>query len=121
MSAPRPVIAAVSQATNLGSNADGSVRVRYGFPISTAMPLPALTTGGKAVLMSPGSMTHHSDMHARYIELEKVDASHDPATGLTTMVYDMPIETVAPRGYYMLFALTDGGVPSEAAWIQITQ
>jgi hypothetical protein len=69
--------------------------------------------------MAPGAMTHHSDMHARYIELEQLGVDMESQTWTASVLCNMPPETLAPRGYYMVFALTSGGVPSPAGWIQI--
>ncbi len=71
----------------------------------------------KVVLMAPASLTHHADMSARYIELESTAISEKPGH----RAFVMPTETEAPRGYYMLWAITDGGVPSEAVWVRIRQ
>jgi hypothetical protein len=67
----------------------------------------------KVVLIAPGSITHHSDMSSRYIELQSV------AVNSSERQFDTPSETVAPRGYYMLFALSDAGIPAEAVWVRI--
>jgi hypothetical protein len=52
-------------------------------------------------------------MSARYIELESV------ATSTKSRQFNVPDETVAPRGYNMLYVLSNGGVPSEAIWVRI--
>lgn len=67
----------------------------------------------KVALLAPGSMTHHSDMSARYIELPTV------AVNQQTLQFDLPAQTVVPAGYYMLWVLTNGGIPSEAVWIKV--
>lgn len=67
----------------------------------------------RIVLTSPGSTTHHSDMSARYIELVST------AVTTTSRTFSLPAETVVPRGYYMLWAVSAGGVPSEAIWIRV--
>jgi hypothetical protein len=78
-------------------------------------PLPFGVTVQKVVLMAPGSVTHHSDMHQRYVELV---VQNNPATN--TIAFVTPRNpTYAPRGYYMLFLLTDGGVPSQARFIKL--
>lgn len=119
MSRPRPSIVSMSQSPNLGSNPDGSVRVAYGSPLTVNLTLPKQVGMGKVVLMAPGSMTHHSDMHARYIELELEEGGFDLSGGMSTGTYSMPTEAMAPRGYYMVFVVTAGGVPSQAGWLQI--
>lgn len=82
----------------------------------------------KAVLMAPGSITHHSDMHQRYVELEgpvsegeMVSESGNP---LITFLAP-PNSNHAPKGYYMLFLVTNPqgtankGTPSEATWVKL--
>lgn len=69
---------------------------------------------GSVALMKPGAVTHQFDEDQRYLNLAfsqsggslSVDA---PATA-----------ALAPPGYYMLFVLSDTGVPSIASWIHLT-
>ncbi|MCA8976155.1 MAG: DUF1929 domain-containing protein [Planctomycetes bacterium] len=68
----------------------------------------------KAVLMSPGAMTHHSDMHARYFELSAEESS--VTSSYITFVAPNNDREV-PRGIYMLFLVTDEGGISEATWV----
>ncbi|MGE3174557.1 MAG: galactose oxidase-like domain-containing protein [Planctomycetota bacterium] len=119
MTRPRPKVAALSQQPALGTNPDGSLRVRYGAALRVEVTLPEFVGMGKIVLMAPGSMTHHSDMHARYVELDRIEVTAKP--GGASVLCAMPKEGHAPRGYYMVFALTAGGVPSSAAWLQIVE
>lgn len=65
------------------------------------------------VLTAPGSITHHSDMSARYVELQSVavDSRH--------RICSLPAETVVPRGYYLMWAVDNGGVPSTAIWVKV--
>jgi len=64
--------------------------------------------------MAPGSITHHSDMSARYVELPS------SAMSSTKRLFATPDSSTLPRGYYMLFALNTGGIPSVATWVKIT-
>lgn len=66
----------------------------------------------KVVLMAPGSVTHHSDMHQRYVEL-RVDVVED---GHQVKFSCTQGETVVPRGIYMLFVVTNASV-SHAIWV----
>ncbi|MEQ1633596.1 MAG: galactose oxidase early set domain-containing protein, partial [Planctomycetota bacterium] len=116
----RPSIMAISQSPSLGANPDGSTKVQYNSALTIDLTLPKFVGMGKIVLMAPGSVTHHSDMHARYVELEQIGAIIDMSSGVAKVVCSMPPEGLAPRGYYMVFAVTAGGVPSPAGWIQIT-
>jgi len=68
----------------------------------------------KAVLIAPGSVTHHSDMHQRYFEMAVTQVSP------TELQFTTPAETQTPRGYYMLWAVANGGIPSHAIWVMFT-
>jgi hypothetical protein len=69
----------------------------------------------RAVLMAPGSVTHHSDFGQRHVTLPIVgrDATsihvQAPANG-----------ALAPPGHYMLFLVSDLDVPSVATWVYIS-
>lgn len=86
------------------------------FQLTCSLIKPLRAT--KVVLMAPGSITHHSDMSARYIEL---DTSNFTFTSAQTqsITFTIPAEAQAPRGKYMLFALTSGGIPSDAIWVHL--
>lgn len=96
---PRPLIGAAPQEMGYGR----------AFRIGRGGPRPT-----RAVLMAPGVTTHGTEMQARSVELEvtKVDAS-----GVDTI--GPPSSSVAPPGWYMLFLLTDDGVPSVARWVHV--
>jgi hypothetical protein len=85
--------------------------VRYGarLPIEVADPAAV----AKVVLMRPGAVTHAVDMEQRSVEL----ARRPGEAGV--VVTSPPDPSVAPPGWYMLFALDARGVPSEARWIQL--
>jgi len=88
----------------------------------------------KVALVAPGSTTHHSDMHQRWVELV-VQGTGSDASGLYTDVYpplrtgnnSVPIGSHAVPGFYMVFLLKDVpssgpswlAVPSDAAWVQL--
>lgn len=78
----------------------------------TCDALPVGVALRKAVLTAPCSVTHHSDMHQRYVELKSEVAS--PNEIHFTLVDN---DKRAPRGLYMLWLLTEGGVPSNAKWV----
>ena len=67
------------------------------------------------VLIRPNAVTHHTDAGHRFIKL-----------GISGVLPDRvnvgsPADAfIAPPGYYMLFIVNSSGVPSEAAWVQIT-
>lgn len=78
----------------------------------------------KVVLMAPAALTHHSDMHARYVELDIV-VPPPPAPPNPTVYFNAPASSkIAPKGYYMLFLVTNPqgvpkGTPSVATWAKL--
>jgi Galactose oxidase-like, Early set domain len=71
------------------------------------------------VLMWPGSVTHHSDMDMRYLCLQIV-ADDDVAPRECALRFRGPHDSAeAPRGWYMLFAVSNQGVPAEALWVHV--
>ncbi|MEM7307701.1 MAG: galactose oxidase early set domain-containing protein [Planctomycetota bacterium] len=68
----------------------------------------------KAVLVAPGSVTHHSDFQQRYVELPIVQQSEDELR-----VRGPDSSNHAPRGTYMLFLISAKGIPSEAGWVRL--
>jgi hypothetical protein len=85
--------------------------VGYGARLPIAVDDPAAVTG--VVLMRPGAVTHAVDMEQRSIELGRRAGE----AGL--VVTSPPDASVAPPGWYLLFALDASGVPSVARWIQL--
>ena len=67
----------------------------------------------RVLLIAPGSITHHSDMSTRYIELAST------AISASSRSFQVPAQAVAPRSYYMLWVIDNSGVPSKAIWVQI--
>lgn len=65
--------------------------------------------------MAPGSTTHHSDMSQRYHEMAFTSQQPHKVT-FTTPANDK----VVPRGLYMLFLVTNLGVPSNAVWVRLS-
>ena len=65
-------------------------------------------------LIRPGAFTHAFDMDQRYVSLNFHPAGIDRLT-----VEAPPDQHIAPPGYYMLFILSDQGVPSEAKFVQL--
>ena len=68
----------------------------------------------RAVLVAPGASTHAADMHKRLVPLTLRSRSKQ-GLGLISP----PDANLAPPGYYMLFALAKGGVPSKAQWVRL--
>lgn len=91
------------------SSAPGSVGYGSSFTVST----PSASGIAKVSLIGLGSVTHAFDMGQRFMWLTFSKTS----TGLT--VKAPTSRNTAPPGYYMLFILTSGGVPSKAKIIQV--
>jgi hypothetical protein len=69
----------------------------------------------KFVLIAPGATTHGADMQQRVVPL-RVDGQVGNAFTLRA-----PLRSeMAPPGNYMLFALSDTGVPAVARWIRLS-
>ena len=99
---PRPVITASPPVINYTQN------------YSVTFSVPSGTVVQKAVLMRPGSVTHHTDYDQRYVDLELEVV--DNAAGILT--FNAPASpNLAPRGYYMLFLVANKGTPSLASWV----
>jgi Domain of unknown function (DUF1929) len=69
----------------------------------------------RAVLVAPGAATHATDMSQRIVELPEPVAL--PGGGLRTRVPADP--NIVLPGYYMLFLLSEDGVPSVARFISV--
>jgi hypothetical protein len=67
----------------------------------------------RAMLMRPGAVTHSFNVDQRAVQLEVV------TQGATSIELRPPQNSAeAPRGWYMLFLLSNKGTPSEAGWVQ---
>ena len=100
--ATRPVI--IAAPTSIG----------YGIGTSFGVQTPNATDINSVVLVRPGSVTHAFDMEQRVVGLKFTAAS-----GALT-VNSPPNPTVAPPGFYLLFLLNKTGVPSLAAFVQVS-
>lgn len=68
----------------------------------------------RVTVVAPGSNTHALDMNQRQLELRIVGRS-----GNTITVLAPPTAAAAPPGDYMIFALSDQGVPSVGKFVQV--
>jgi len=75
-------------------------------------------------MMRPASLTHHSCSDQRYVELEITEY------GDNYVKYKMPLarpgtpglpadSNLVPAGYYMIFLVSNAGVPSVARWVKL--
>ena len=96
---PRPTI----------TSAPASVGYQTQFTVSS----PEASDITRVAMMAPGSVTHAIDNGQRYLDLSFNRVGGD------LVVTSPPNGNQAPPGWYMLFVLNSGGVPSVASWIQI--
>ncbi|MFD8754723.1 galactose oxidase-like domain-containing protein [Kitasatospora sp. NPDC059577] len=68
----------------------------------------------KAVLLAPTTSTHSVNTSQRHIELRLTSRA-----GNRLQFQAPPDAKAAPPGWYMLFLLSDQGVPSVAQWVQL--
>ncbi|MBX3463164.1 MAG: DUF1929 domain-containing protein [Planctomycetes bacterium] len=79
--------------------------------------LPTGVTIEEAVLLAPAALTHHDDGGQRCIPLlVQDDISFPHGSARVTMPASAQH---APPGWYMLFVLTNAGIPSNAVWINL--
>jgi hypothetical protein len=105
----------------------------YNTAYTLQFSIAAGATVSKVVLMRPGSTTHHSDFDQRYVELPVTVITGVPPTEgrfvqLTTPIGPpTPPDPMNPRpanarfaapGWWMMFLVSDNGVPSEAKWVR---
>jgi galactose oxidase-like protein len=89
-------------------------------PVQYSITYNALPPGvvlEKIVLVAPGADTHHSDMSQRLVRLTMTVTD---LGGTRTKFYAPRDSKHAPRGYYMLFAVTNQGTPSIARWVKLS-
>jgi hypothetical protein len=87
--------------------------IRYGETFQVSSTFSSDTPVGKVVLASLGSTTHAFNQDQRVLFL---DFTGDPSSITVTA----PATTFkAPPGYYMLFVLDQGGIPSAARIVQL--
>ena len=102
---PRPTITAVPPLVHHGQN----------FVIHS----PHAASIAKVVLIRPMAITHQTDGEQRALEMPLThDTAHTTQISLTAPHGGHP-HAVAPKGYYMLFAVTNTGVPSEGKFIYL--
>jgi hypothetical protein len=102
---PRPTITAVPPLVHHGQN----------FVIHS----PHAASIAKVVLVRPMAITHQTDGEQRVLEMPLThDTAHVTHISLTAPHGGHP-HAVAPKGYYMLFAITNTGVPSEGKFVYL--
>jgi len=87
--------------------------VSYGDTITIQTPhAPAI---GEVVLIRPGAVTHGFNQSQRFVECTIAGS-----TAATVDAEAPPDGNVAPPGWYLLFIVTTGRIPSEGRWIRLT-
>jgi hypothetical protein len=102
--------------------------LRHGQSLTVEFNVEAGLAVSKVVLVRPSSVTHGCNDEQRYIALDLVV----PVEGAPPdeIIARMPMlppshpqitnnDVSGPPGYYMVFIVSAGGVPSEAAWIRL--
>lgn len=99
-------------------NAPGGVlpTINYGETFNVPTRAGDAPSIDEVVLLRPGAITHGYDMSQRFIECEILSR---PAPD-TVQVKAPPNDTIAPPGYYLLFIVNAGRVPSKGVWIRLT-
>jgi len=85
-----------------------------GYNATFQVTTPNAADIGSVALVRPGSSTHAFNFEQRLVNLPFTAGS-----GTLTLT-SPPNANVAPPGYYMLFLVNRSGVPSVAAWVQVT-
>jgi len=84
----------------------------------TGLP-PTTSNLARIVLTAPASVTHHTDMHQRCIELASAVDPNQPGNNCRRKAQVPASDRLAPHGYYMLWAVTNHGIPSNAVWVML--
>ena len=106
--APRPKIGFAPTAVHHGTS--------FSVILSSGSPVPPEAIA-KVSFVRLGSVTHHFDQNQRYVPLV---FQADPSSLYNLIVQAPPNGNLAPPGYYMLFLISDDGVPSVAKYVQLT-
>jgi hypothetical protein len=110
----RPVI------TNAAPPGSAIICTQGGTCDITYQNLPFPLTVDKVVLLRPGSVTHHADTNQRCVELSfSVDLPIGGSDALVTATIPTKNSGLLPRGYYLLFLVTNERVPSHGAWVRV--
>lgn len=92
----------------------GAPTTAIGYNSAFQVQTPDAANISSVVLMRPGAPTHAFDMEQRMVGL-----SFTAGSGMLNVTAP-PNGNIAPPGYYMLFVLNSGGVPSVAQFVQLS-
>jgi Domain of unknown function (DUF1929)/Legume lectin domain/Glyoxal oxidase N-terminus/PKD domain/Quinohemoprotein amine dehydrogenase, alpha subunit domain III len=85
-----------------------------GYGTSFQVQTPDAANIASVVLVKDGAVTHAFNMDQRLVEL-----SFTAGAGALTLT-GPPTKNIAPPGYYMLFLISNAGVPSVAKFVQVS-
>lgn len=103
--------------TRPGLTAPGALA--YGDAFDATVTYDGTVTGGVALnLLSAPFVTHSYAMGQRLLKLGGTSVAAGAGT-YTVSSTAPPSATIAPAGYYLLFAVVNGG-PSEASWVKVS-
>ncbi|HEU0103137.1 MAG TPA: galactose oxidase-like domain-containing protein [Mycobacteriales bacterium] len=86
----------------------------YGQSVQAVVTTAAATAVGSVSLVRPGAATHSCDNEQRLVDLPFTAAADG---SLTLQLPAGP--TLAPPGWYLVFAVDDRGVPSHGSWFRL--
>ena len=102
---PRPTIAAAPSLVHHGE--------------SYTIESPDASSIVKVVLVRPMAVTHQTDTEQRVLEMPYVHDHVNPTRLSLTAPHGGHPHSLAPQGHYMMFAISNQGVPSIARWIYL--
>jgi hypothetical protein len=115
----RPLLESIDgQVNRLQDNVNHTAQWEYGseHKITYTSKSSEITS---AVLIRPAAVTHSSDPNQREVALPIKEAAGPRGEGKTLEVGLTSNPNLAPPGYYMVFLVNSGGVPSEAQWVHV--
>jgi hypothetical protein len=121
--AARPQIKPLDREQNLKIGTDSAVTLEYTGKTLRPSKKPRRAFGRSGVvLMAPGSMTHSFDQNQRYVGLRYETITDGPG-GDAKQIKVFPPDTAfqAPAGEYLLFLVSEDGVPSEAVTVKVVE
>jgi hypothetical protein len=101
----RPVISAAPQLVHHGQS----------FTIES----PDAPSIVKVVLVRPMAVTHETDTEQKVLEMPYIHDHANPTRLTLTAPHGGHPHSLAQQGYYMMFAINLGGVPSVASWVYL--
>jgi len=91
------------------TSAPGALGYGKAFTVST----PQAASIAKLALVKAGAVTHSNNFDQRYVQCTFT------ASGTRLNATSPPDANHAPPGWYLLFLVSTGGVPSVASWVQV--